>query len=53
MTQRELIDYCNTWTGWCAECKHTNTCNKYREKYGEVPFWNEVLNPERYTEEEV
>lgn len=52
MTQRELIDYCDKCE-WCSQCEHTDECNRYRKKYGEVPFWNNVCNPERYTEEEI
>lgn len=54
MTQRELIDYCNTCTCInCRECKHEDICDRYTEKYGNSPFWDDVHYPERYTEEEI
>lgn len=55
LTQKQLIDYCNLhqprWS--CAACRHTKACNAYADKYFMVPADEEVVHPDRYTDEPI
>lgn len=59
MTNKELIDYCNShWSKIhrCHECPYNHTyCKKFQESHdGDTPFMNEIRNDgEFYTDEEI
>ena len=59
MTNRELIDYCNShWSKVhkCSECPYNHTyCEQFRESHGgDTPFLNDTRNDgEFYTDEEI
>lgn len=53
MTQKELIDCCNTYRGECRDCECRVACNRYRNKYHSAPILDDVHARERYNDEEI
>ena len=55
MTQRALINNCYVKGIQCEKCKpvYRKACEKYKEKYGEIPYEADEEHPERYTNEEI
>ena len=55
MTQKDLIDYCNSLGGQCSlECRYDNAeCEAFAAKYGTTPYISDELRPELYTDEVV
>lgn len=52
MTQKELIDKCNEYVLDCgSDCE--KACIAYYNKYKTSPFFDDVIHPERYTDEEI
>lgn len=53
ITNKELIDFCNDMGGLCAtkNCAYYEECNTYESTYGYIPFAENTLHPERYTDE--
>lgn len=51
-TNKELIDYCNLIGDDCPyNCKYEAACSAYVKKYGDVPYLDDDLCPENYTDE--
>ncbi len=52
VTNKELIDYCNSNGGGCPyNCKYESACSAYEKKYGDVPYLDDDLCHENYTDE--
>lgn len=53
VTNRDLIDFCNDMGGLCKvkNCKYYEECNTYESIYGYIPFAEDALHPEHYTDE--
>ena len=52
VTNKELIDYYNLNGGNCPyNCKYESACSAYEKKYGDVPYLDDDLCPENYTDE--
>lgn len=48
----ELIEYCNLIGNDCPyNCKYEDACSAYVKKYGAVPYLDDDLCPENYTDE--
>ena len=52
VTQRELIDFCNSQGPHCdaKQCKYAGVCDRYIAKFRDSPYEENVVHPERYTE---
>ena len=57
MTQKKLIDYCNStpWHHCMNGCPYENKeCDAYGRKYNcNTPAYDNDLHPERYTDDEI
>lgn len=53
VTNRDLIDFCNDMGGLCRveNCEYYEECNTYESTYGYIPFAEDTLHPDRYTDE--
>lgn len=53
VTNKELTDFCNDMGGLCEvkNCEYYEECNTYESTYGHVPFAEDTLHPECYTDE--
>ena len=53
VTNKELIDFCNNMGGLCGrnKCSYFEECNEYEINYGRVPYAEDTLHPECYTDE--
>jgi len=53
VTNRDLIDFCNDMGLSCKteNCEYYEECNAYESIYGDTPFTEDTLHPDRYTDE--
>lgn len=53
VTNKELIDFCTEAGGLCGKnkCSYFKECNVYEIDYGCIPYAEDTLHPERYTDE--
>ena len=53
VTNKELVDFCNDMGGFCGrnKCPYFEECNEYEINYGRVPYAEDTLHPECYTDE--
>lgn len=57
MTNKKLIDHCNSfWSevGHCEDCKYNHTyCEAFHKKYRTTPYKENKFHNEWYTDEEI
>lgn len=53
VTNKDLTDFCNDMGGLCERknCEYYEECNAYENTYGDIPFAEDTLHPDRYTDE--
>lgn len=53
VTNKDLTDFCNDMGGLCErnDCEYYKECNAYENIYGDIPFAEDILHPDRYTDE--
>ena len=57
MTNKKLIDHCNSFwgeDGYCGDCKYSRTyCEAFYKKYRITPYREDMFHEEWYTDEEI
>ena len=53
MTQRSLIIRCFFRISDCDNCPDTEWCKKYKDKFGDSPYEDDEVHPERYVDDEL
>jgi len=53
VTNKDLIDFCNDMGLSCKveNCVYYEECNAYENTYGDTPFAEDTLHPDRYIDE--